>query len=106
MDNTIPEQQKDHDLLIEINTVLKQVVRDIQDLKDGTSVKIADHEKRIEIAERWRSSVEGPISKVTEHEGRISTIEKWRSSMMVYLSIYGVIGGFIATLLIYHLMGK
>lgn len=102
----LPKQQKDHDLLIEINTVLKQVVRDIQDLKDGTSVKIADHEKRIEAIERYKSGVENTIAMVSCHENDIKKLHNWRSSIIVYMSIYGLVGGFIASLLIYHLMGK
>lgn len=72
----------DHDLLIEINTTLKRAVQDIKDLKDGTSDKIANHEKRLELLERWHSS------------------------QVISLWIYGVIGGFLATVLIYHVMGK
>ena len=103
---TAPKQQKDHDLLIEINTILKQVVRDIQDLKDGTSVKIADHEKRIESIERYKSGVESTVAMVSCHEESIKKLQNWKSSIIVYMSIYGLVGGFLAVLLISHLMGK
>ena len=37
----------DHDLLIELKTRMEAIRDDIKDLKDGTTVKIADHENRI-----------------------------------------------------------
>lgn len=37
----------DHDLLIELKTRMESLRTDIKDLKDGTTVQIADHEKRI-----------------------------------------------------------
>lgn len=106
----ISEPQKDHDLLIEINTILKQVVRDIQDLKDGTSVKIADHEKRIESIERWKSSVEKEIAKVPDQEKCIDKLDKELSNHSlgnkITLGIYATLGGALSWLLINHLIGK
>jgi len=37
----------DHDLLIELKTRMESLRNDIRDIKDGTSLQIADHEKRI-----------------------------------------------------------
>lgn len=37
----------DHDLLIELKTRMESLRNDIKDLKDNTSTKIDDHEKRI-----------------------------------------------------------
>jgi len=37
----------DHDLLIELKTRMEALRDDIKDLKDGTTVKIADHEVRL-----------------------------------------------------------
>jgi hypothetical protein len=56
-----PQQQRDIDFLLEfrefkgvVNTKLDRAINDIQDLKDGTATKIADHEKRIETMENDR----------------------------------------------------
>jgi hypothetical protein len=37
----------DHDLLIELKTRMESLRNDIKDIKDGTAVQLADHEKRI-----------------------------------------------------------
>jgi hypothetical protein len=37
----------DHDLLIELKTKMEGLKSDIKDIKDGTSTKIEDHEKRL-----------------------------------------------------------
>ena len=37
----------DHDLLIELKTKMDSLKDDIKDLKDGTTIKIEDHETRI-----------------------------------------------------------
>ena len=76
------DNKSDHDLLVEVNTTLKRVVMDIRDLKDGTSIQLANNTSRIEFLERWKSSIG------------------------TYLWIYGIVGGFLATLLIYHLAIK
>lgn len=46
---------KDHDLLIVLNAKLDQLSIDVKELKDGTSMKIADHELRIKANEKWIS---------------------------------------------------
>jgi hypothetical protein len=74
-----PENKSDHDLLVEVSTILKRVVQDIRELKDGTSSKISRLEREVE------------------------DLRNWKSSVGTYLWIYGIVGGFIATLLIYHM---
>lgn len=49
----------DHDLLIKIDTQVKGLKDDIKDLKDGTSIKIAEHEKRIACLELAQSLTSG-----------------------------------------------
>lgn len=47
------QYRDDHDLLVAMSEQIKQVRVDIQDLKDGTSTKIADHELRLRRLELW-----------------------------------------------------
>ena len=51
------ETTSDHDLLIELKTTMQLVRNDIQDLKNGTSAQIHDHEVRLRALEsqsnRW-----------------------------------------------------
>lgn len=49
----------DHDLLIRISEKVDGLKGDVKDLKDGTSIKIADHEKRIGAIELEQSLVSG-----------------------------------------------
>lgn len=48
----------DHDLLITLHEQIKNVRADIKDIKDGTSTKLEDHEKRLrkqeEFAQNWQ----------------------------------------------------
>jgi hypothetical protein len=45
----------DHDLLIELKTRMEGLKIDIKELKDGTSVQIAEHERRIFCLENSRT---------------------------------------------------
>lgn len=47
------QEMNDHDLLVTMHEQIKQVRVDIQDLKDGTSAKILDHELRLRRLELW-----------------------------------------------------
>lgn len=49
----------DHDTLIRIEEQVKGVKGDIKDLKDGTSIKIADHERRIACVELEQGKTSG-----------------------------------------------
>ena len=43
----------DHDLLVTMHEQLRQLTLAVQELKDGTSIKITDHELRIRRLELW-----------------------------------------------------
>ena len=43
----------DHDLLVTMHEQLKQVRSDIQELRDGFSAKLQDHEIRLRRLEMW-----------------------------------------------------
>ncbi len=43
----------DHDLLVTMHEQIKGIKTDIKELKDGTSVKIGDHELRLRRLELW-----------------------------------------------------
>lgn len=43
----------DHDLLVTMHEQIKGIKNDIKDLKDGTSMKLADHEARLRRLELW-----------------------------------------------------
>jgi len=71
----------DHDLLIELKTRMESLRTDIKDLKDGTSLQIADHEKRI------------------------FSLETGKSKTTVMLTATVIIGGVLVSMLIFHLFG-
>lgn len=43
----MPEYQNDHDLLIELKTIVQSIQRDLTDMKDTTKARVDDHETRI-----------------------------------------------------------
>jgi hypothetical protein len=71
----------DHDLLIELKTRMDSLKDDIRDLKDGTTVKIADH------------------------ESRIFSLESTKGKQTVLITIGTSVIVVILTLLLYHLTG-
>ena len=71
----------DHDLLIELKTRMDSLKDDIKDLKDGTTVKIADH------------------------ENRLTAIESKGSKQAVMITVIIALGFIATTLLVYHMFG-
>lgn len=77
-----PEFKNDHDALITLIAEVRQIREDIKDLKDGTSDRISDHEKRIQ------------------------NIERTTTRRNVQMTIYISIGATLAGLMIYHILGQ
>lgn len=51
----------DHDLLIVLKTKMDDVLLAIENIKEGTSVRIQDHENRLRRLEHWVSIAVGGI---------------------------------------------
>jgi len=99
----INEKQSDHNLLIRLDQKVTDLQAAVKELGSGTVSKIASLERD----KADRKEVEELQKKVNHDiEVRVEGLEKWRASTLVYLAIYGVVGGFLATTLIYHLMDK
>jgi len=47
------QNSQDHDLLVALHEQVKQVRIDIKEIKDGTAVRIEDHETRIRFIEKY-----------------------------------------------------
>ena len=77
-----PNALADHDILIEIKTKLEGLKADVQDLKDGTSRQITDHEQRLNM------------------------LETSKTRQTTLLTIGTGILTLLVSLLIYHLIGK
>jgi hypothetical protein len=45
--------REDRDLLVELRTEVAGIRVDIKDLKDGTTIKLTDHEMRLRRLELW-----------------------------------------------------
>lgn len=43
----------DHDLLIRLDTRMGDIRKDMREMKEGTSIKVQDHELRIRRLEQW-----------------------------------------------------
>ena len=81
MDEKQMLNQKDHDILIRVETRLEDLQKSVDNLRDGTGKTILNHEDRINKLE---------ISKTRQN---------------VAMSIYISIGAILVSVLIYHLVG-
>jgi vacuolar-type H+-ATPase subunit H len=91
----------DHDLLIELKTRMEGLKDDIKDIKDGTTKRIADLEQnkadRLDL-EQLEKEVHG------KREDRLRKLENISSKNWIYLTLYSLLTGGLATLLITHLI--
>jgi hypothetical protein len=82
MDENKMLNQKDHDILIRVETRLEDLQKAVDNLRDGTQKTIMNH------------------------EDRINKLETSRTRQNVAMGIYIGIGIFLTTLMIYHLIGQ
>lgn len=66
MDETIERRAEhfgrdDRDLLVELRTEIAGIKSDIKDIKDGTTVTLADHEMRLRKEEAFRNLIIGGL---------------------------------------------
>lgn len=54
-------EMNDHDALVTLIAEVRQLQQDIRDLKDGTSVKVSDHETRLRRLELWGGMAIGAL---------------------------------------------
>lgn len=99
------DELTDHDLLISLKTEFglfaKQYTIDIKELKDGTAMKIADHEKRINDIEKIRDELK-PYELTKELHGNTQWIESYKITNRLILASIGfisMIGGIIGTMI-------
>lgn len=74
--------QKDHDILIRVETRLEDLQKAVDNLRDGTSKTIINH------------------------EDRLNKLETSRTRQNVAMGIYIGIGVFLSILMITHILGK
>jgi len=53
------QNMSDHDLLITMHEQIRGIKSDIKEIKDGTTLKIEDHELRLRIIERFKDNWTG-----------------------------------------------
>jgi hypothetical protein len=82
MDDHKMLNQKDHDILIRVETRLEDLQKAVDNLRDGTQKTIMNH------------------------EDRLNKLETSKTRLNVAMGIYIGIGIFLTTLMIYHLIGK
>ena len=54
-------EMNDHDAIVTLIAEVRQLQVDIKDLKDGTSVKVTDHETRLRRLELWGGLAMGAL---------------------------------------------
>lgn len=80
----------DHDLLIRLEAKLDQVILDVKDLKDGTSMKIANLEIRMNEIEDCHKQID-PIGA----SGRLKVVEDWVTEQKINIKWLITIASFI-----------
>ncbi len=88
------QQQKDHDLLIKISTVLDGLVNDVKDIKTNTVGRIED----LEVSRATKDELKNVSDKV-------ENIEKKQVSNDTYLKLAVALGALILSVLVWHLTG-
>lgn len=72
----------DHDLLIELKTRMEGLKDDIKDMRDGVSLRLEDHEKRI------------------------SAVEKTKNAQTVLITIGSSLIALLLGVMLFHILGK
>ncbi len=95
-------KQDDHDLLIELHTVLKQVRVDIKDLKDNFATRLDVVERRKVWIEDYMTNKTEIATSISDHDKRIDRLEKkfiyyMGAAAIVVVLIGGVWSYFLAT---------
>lgn len=90
----------DHDLLIELKTRMEGLKADIKDIKDGTTKRITDLENGKADKDEFNKLCDEVH---TKREDRLKRVEAATSKNWIYLVLYTLLTGGLATLLITHL---
>ena len=92
------QRQFDHDTLVRLETKLDQLTVDVKDLKDGTNVRIANLEKRMDDMETIRDRY-NPKSLVPMIQAHEQWIHDYKLTQKLLLIAAGAAGGVIAFLI-------
>ena len=85
-------QKKDHDLLIEIKTIVKGLVEDVKDIKTNTVGRV----EKLEIESVKRSELEAVKKDIV-------SLRIWRNGLIASNAIVLAVASYLAVLLIEHL---
>ena len=80
----------DHDLLIRLEAKLDQVILDVKDLKDGTTMKIANLELRVNELEDCHKQIDPP-----KMSTRLNSLEDWVMEQKINIKWLITIASFI-----------
>src|SRR3990167_5026206 len=83
---------QDHDLLIRLEAKVDGVISDIKEIKDGTSMKIAEHETRIRQLEETNKEVR-PITMRKEMDEVYQWKPDFQLTYRVIVGIASAVGG-------------
>jgi len=102
-------RQDDHDLLIELHTIIKQVRVDIKDLKDNYAARLDVVERRKVWIEDFLTHKSETAATLGVHEDRIVALEKSaerRKGSWSTLQVLGTVFAFIVGSLLTYLAIK
>lgn len=95
----------DHDLLIELKTRMEGLKSDIKEIKDGTALKIDNHDQKIDAIEKWQSSLEGEngmLADIPKNCKRLTALESGRANQSLLMSIGIALLSILVGIIVWH----
>jgi hypothetical protein len=99
------KHNRDHDLLVILNTKMEGIKNDISDLKDGTAHRIDELEKnKLNISDSYKENfLTQDTQSFKDLNTRLLNLETAKTQVTVLLSIASAILTFLTGLLLYHI---
>lgn len=95
-------QRTDHDTLIRVEAKVDALIADVKEMKDGTNLKLIDHEGRLKSLEKIVDET-NPEVRVKQVDELVQWKHDFSLTYKVIITIASVIGamvGFVASLLL------
>lgn len=89
-------QRNDHDTLIRLETIVKQIADDVKEVKDGTAFRLAAIEGRVSKLEQLAEHYD-PAPLVAELRANTIFRQNFQNSWKTLLTVSSILGGVVGT---------
>lgn len=91
-------QFDDHTTLIRLEAKVDSLILDVKEVKDGTTIKLADHETRIRTIEKTHEEI-NPIQVTKDFKDVQQQVHDFQTIWKFAITVAGTIGGIIGFIL-------